>query len=98
MPSAERLGDGLVSAPGVLPFAAVERALRRVNMTCGVIASPLKQISDHALPVLLMMADGSCLVLEKRTPTAADVSHPESGVGHSRCPSKHWRKDMQASI
>jgi len=81
--SAERLGHGLLSAPGVLPFTEVERALRRVNMTCGVIASPLQRISEHALPVLLLMRDGSCLVLEKLTAVSAEVSHPGSAAGRS---------------
>ncbi|MGI4982723.1 MAG: type I secretion system permease/ATPase, partial [Janthinobacterium lividum] len=81
--SAARLGDGLSSAPGVLPFTEAERALRRVNMTCGVVAVPLERISTHALPVLLMMRDGSCLVLEKLTSTTAEVSYPESGAGRS---------------
>ncbi|SDV46213.1 ATP-binding cassette, subfamily C, LapB [Chitinasiproducens palmae] len=84
--SAERLGDGLLSAPGVLPFVEVERALRRVNMTCGVVGLPLSKISHHALPVLLLMRDGSCLVLEKLMSDAAEVSHPESGAGRSALP------------
>lgn len=79
--SAERLGDGLLSGPGRLPFAEVERALRRVNMTCGMVALPLRRISEHALPVLLMMRDGSCLVLEKLSSDHAEVSYPESGSG-----------------
>ena len=83
MASVDRLGDGLVSAPGVLPFTEVERALRRVNMTCGAVALPLKRISSHALPVLLMMHDGSCLVLEKLGKTTAEVTYPESGAGRS---------------
>ncbi|HEY0295854.1 MAG TPA: type I secretion system permease/ATPase [Bordetella sp.] len=86
--SAQRLGDGLLREPGVLPFSQVERALRRVNMTCGMVALPLKRLSAHALPVLLLMRDGSCLVLEKLTPTSAEVSHPESGAGRSAMPRK----------
>jgi ATP-binding cassette subfamily C protein LapB len=86
--SAESLGDGLLREPGVLPFNQVERALRRVNMTCSMVALPLKRLSSHALPVLLMMRDGSWLVLEKLSNDRAEVAYPDSRAGHGAMPRK----------
>jgi len=91
--SAESLGDGLVREPGVLPFGQVERAMRRANMTCGLVALPLRQLSAHAMPVLLLMRDGSCLVLEKLTPTTAEVAYAEPSAGRDAMS----REELEAS-
>jgi ATP-binding cassette subfamily C protein LapB len=79
--SAECLGEGLLKEPGVLAFGQVESALRRVNMSCGFMRRSLERISVHALPVLLLMHDGSCLVLKKLTPDSAEVCYPDAGEG-----------------
>lgn len=79
--AASKLTSGLALEGGRLPLHAVPQALRRANLAGRVIETKLSEISDYALPVLLLMRDGSCLVLEEVEGERAVVGVPDTEGG-----------------
>lgn len=75
------LGDGLALQQGLLPLELVPRALKRARFEARVLALPLEQLTDKLLPALLVMADGSTLVLVEWQDENAVLLLPESRGG-----------------
>lgn len=75
------LGDGLALQQGLLPLELAPRALKRARLEARVLALPLEQVADKLLPALLVMADGSTLVLVEWRGKDAVLMLPESRGG-----------------
>ncbi|MGR8931547.1 MAG: type I secretion system permease/ATPase [Gammaproteobacteria bacterium] len=75
------LGDGLALEQGRLPLDLVPKALRRAGLTARLAEQPLERITGRLLPALLLLNDGSTLVLVGRQGDEARVLLPESGGG-----------------
>lgn len=85
--SPQRLTDGLPRGhgEGLKPeFAAL--ALRRVNMSCRVSTESLTALPDYSLPALVLLKDGSAVVLERITGSDAHVILPQTGGGRVSWP------------
>ncbi|KFF48030.1 ABC transporter ATP-binding protein [Gammaproteobacteria bacterium MFB021] len=79
--SASQLGDGLPLVQGKLPLAEVPRALRRADVSARVMSRPLASLPATLLPALLLLDDGSTLLLEVLDDASAEVAVPETGGG-----------------
>ncbi len=79
--SVSQLGDGLPLVQGKLPLAEVPRALRRADVSARVMSRPLAGLPDTLLPALLLLDDGSTLLLETLDDASAEVAIPETGGG-----------------
>jgi len=78
------LGDGLALHEGRLPLALVKRALHRVAVEGRVQEMSLDEMGQRLLPALLVMRDGSTVVLVEWQDEEAVVLLPESGGGSER--------------
>lgn len=79
--STAELGDGLFLEQGCLPLALVPKALRRCGLTARVVQRRLEHLPDSLLPALLLLRDGSTLVLVERSHDHVQVLNPECGGG-----------------
>ncbi|KAF1072835.1 MAG: Alpha-hemolysin translocation ATP-binding protein HlyB [Pseudomonas citronellolis] len=59
------LGEGVPLEQGRLPLRLVPRVLRRADITARVSPMPLRRLRNYLLPALLLLADGSTLVLRE---------------------------------
>lgn len=83
--SLSRMTSGIeLSDEGRLLLHTSPQALRRANMAGKVIRIPLAEISDYALPALLVLNKDSTLILEELDAEEATVMLPESGGGRTR--------------
>ncbi|WP_207233506.1 hypothetical protein [Salinicola tamaricis] len=78
--SVSQLGDGLPLVQGKLPLAGPTRATPRGCQRAGDVA-PAGRSPDTLLPALLLLDDGSTLLLETLDDASAEVAIPETGGG-----------------
>lgn len=93
-----RLTDGLPLEEGRLPVSLIPQALRRANMAGRAVDSSLARISQHALPVLLMLQDGSTLVLETLDAEHAMVILPDTIGGRREMTREALEQDFIGRI
>ncbi|WP_280564557.1 type I secretion system permease/ATPase [Chromohalobacter sp. 48-RD10] len=79
--SVAELGDGLPLDQGRLPLGEVTRALRRADVSARVVEKPLKRISPHLLPALLILDDDETVLLQALDDNEATIALPETGGG-----------------
>lgn len=82
--SVAELGDGMPLENGRLPLDYVPRVLRRAGVTARVESVPLKQVGDRLLPALLLLKDGSTVLLMESNLDHAVILLPEAGGGETR--------------
>lgn len=81
------LGDGFPLAGGLLPLSHVSRALRRAGLRARLLEIDLERLGDRLLPALLLLKDGSTLLLMGRDEAGqARVLVPEAAGGEQRMP------------
>lgn len=85
--SPARLTDGLPRAAGeALQAEHAALALRRINMSCRITREPLERLPEHSLPALLLLKDGTTVVLETLQGGKAGVIIPATGGGRAVWP------------
>ena len=82
--STAQLGDGMALRDGRLPLDQVEKAMRRAGFAARAVRMAPGEAPDSLLPALLLMTDGSALVLAGRDEEQAFLLSPETGGGEVR--------------
>lgn len=82
--STARLGDGMALRDGRLPLDQMEKAMRRAGFAARAVRMPPSEAPEALLPALLLMTDGSAVVLAGRVEDQAVLLSPETGGGEVR--------------